>query len=156
MSALARILAGRTPPGVYRWESPADPVDVQHVVELAGWKFVHLDTWTVEDKDGFLDACATAFDFPDWFGRNLDALADSLSDVSGGAEDGVLVLWDGWSPLARHDRRVFDVVVDIFVGRVRSERADRFAVLVRGPGPDDSGLHAWAPVGQPSPSADGD
>ena len=82
-----------------------------------------------------------AFDFPDWFGRNLDALADSLSDVPWPpTAKACVVLWDGWSPLARHDRRVFDVVVDIFAGagRVRARRP--FAVLVRGPGPDDSGL----------------
>jgi RNAse (barnase) inhibitor barstar len=138
MSALARVLAGRTAPGVYRWDSAADVDDVRHAVEHAGWRFVHLDTWQVEDKAAFLAACAEAFEFPDWFGRNLDALADSLGDVRG--EGGVLVLWDGWSPIARHDRRVFDVVSDIFVGRVHFERGGRFAVLVRGPGPDDSGL----------------
>ena len=140
MSALARILGGRMVPGVYRWESAADVLDVRHAVEHAGWRFIHLDTWQVEDKAGFLQACQDAFEFPEWFGRNLDALSDSLSDVRSQDGEGVVVLWDGWSPLARHDRRVFDVVLDIFSGRVEFERGGRFAVLVRGPGPDDSGL----------------
>lgn len=139
MSALARILAGRVPPGVYRWESAADVDDIRHAVEHAGWRFIHLDTWAIEDKAAFLAACEVAFGFPSWFGRNLDALADSLSDVRAVDEEGVLVLWDGWSPLARHDRRVFDIVVGIFDGRVQFERGGRFAVLVRGAGPDDAG-----------------
>ena len=64
MTALARILAGRTPPGVYRWESAADTVDVRHAVEHRAWRFVHLDTWQVEDKAGFLEACRRPSAFP--------------------------------------------------------------------------------------------
>jgi len=140
VSGLAQILAGRRAPGVYRWESPADVVDVRHAVEHADWVFRYLDTWQVEDKAGFLDVCAEAFELPDWFGRNLDALADSLSDVRPGDRAGVVVLWDGWAPLARADRRVFDIVVDIFAGRVDLDRAGAFVVLMRGPGPQDTGL----------------
>ena len=50
-------------------------------------------------------------------------------------EAGVLVLWDGWGPIARADRRAFDVAVDVLSVRARSSRFGKFVVLMRGPGP---------------------
>ncbi|PXY27548.1 barstar family protein [Prauserella muralis] len=45
--------------------------------------FAHvLDGSTRPDKLGTLDAIAAALSFPDYFGRNLDALYDCLTDLS--------------------------------------------------------------------------
>ena len=137
MSGLARVLAGRIPPGVYHWTSAGEASDIRHAAEHANWRFLHLDTWTVEDKQHFLKACQHSFGFPDWFGHNFDALGDALTDVRPGDHEGVLVLWDGWGPLARADRRAFDVAVDVFGSRVDFERAGPFVVVLRGPGPAD-------------------
>jgi RNAse (barnase) inhibitor barstar len=138
MSGLARLLARHVPPGVYRWTSTQPSTDLQHTVEHAHWRCVILDTWGVDDKAGFLDACAESFRFPDWFGRNFDALADCLTDVRPGADQsGVVVVWQGWAPLARADRTAFDVAVDVFGSRVDDERGGDFAVILQGAGPDD-------------------
>jgi RNAse (barnase) inhibitor barstar len=137
MSGLAKLLSGRTQAGVYHWSSAGDPAQIAHSADAADWMFVHLDTWSVEDKAGFLLACKEAFDFPDWVGMNFDALGDALSDVRT-ERGGILVLWDGWSPLARADRRSFDVAVDVFAERVDFVRAGVFAVVLRGPGPTDT------------------
>jgi hypothetical protein len=137
MSGLAKLLAGRVDPGVYHWTSAADVGDVRHAVDHAHWHLVLLDTWGSDDKAGFMAACHDAFALPDWFGRNFDALADALADVRAPDDEvGVIVLWDGWGPLARAERRAFDVAVDVFSARVDDERAGPFAVLLRGPGPD--------------------
>ena len=106
MNGLARLLAGHTDPGVYHWTSAADARTVEHAAEHAGWRFVALDSWQVEDKSAFLDVCEEAFAFPEWVGHNFDALADALSDVRGPDGAGVVVLWEGWAPLARANRRV--------------------------------------------------
>lgn len=145
MSGLARLLAGHTEPGIYHWTSAADTRTVQHATERAGWRFVALDTWKVEDKAGFLDTCAQAFDFPDRVGHTFDALADALSDVRGPDGAGVVVLWDGWAPLARAHRGVFDVVLGVFANRVDLDRGGQFAVLLKGPGPSDTDLSELDP-----------
>jgi hypothetical protein len=137
MSGLAKLLAGHTQPGVYRWPTATSPGDVRHAVQHAGWHFISLDTWAVDDKSSFLDACEEAFAFPDWVAHNFDALGDALTDVKAPEDGGVVVLWDGWAPLARAARQVFDVAVTVFADRVDLERAGQFAVLLRGPGPDD-------------------
>ncbi len=133
MSGLAAVLAGRRPAGVYRWTTPVEVSDVQRSVERAEWRFVLLDTLTVDDKEGFLASAAAAFAFPDWFGHNWDAFGDCLADVE--SDTGTLVLWDGWSPLARANRQSFNVALDILDQRAASRRGGPFVVLMRGDGP---------------------
>lgn len=36
----------------------------------------------VSEKSAAISAIAAALDFPEWFGQNLDALYDSLTDLS--------------------------------------------------------------------------
>ncbi|MDX6283681.1 MAG: hypothetical protein QOH03_4752, partial [Kribbellaceae bacterium] len=100
MTELRTLLSDGLRPGVYRWHSKLTLDQVRRSVAKAGWNFVLLDTTSVHDKAGFLDVCATAFDLPRWFGRNWDALADSLGDRSTGEPE--VVLWDGWRELLDH------------------------------------------------------
>jgi hypothetical protein len=134
MSGLAKLLAGNVAPGVYRWSAPSDSATVQHAVERAGWRFIGLDTWQVEDKAGFLTACKGAFGI-DLSEHDFDGLCDALNDVEPGDATGIVVLWDGWAPFARADSFGFEVAVDVFDTRVDAERVGPFAVLLKGPGP---------------------
>jgi len=111
MTDLRALLTKGLRPGVYRWQSGQTTDDVRREVAAAGWDFVLLDTSDVHDKAGFLDLCATAFDFPRWFGRNWDALADCLSDRSTGAPE--VVLWTGLEHLLEHDHDTVDVALQI-------------------------------------------
>jgi RNAse (barnase) inhibitor barstar len=112
MTDLQTLLAKGLRPGVYRWQSDRTTDDVRADVVAAGWEFVLLDTSEIHDKTGFLDLCATAFDLPRWFGRNWDALADSLSDRSTGEPE--IVLWAGLRHLLEHDHDTVDVALQIF------------------------------------------
>lgn len=135
MSGLAAVLAGRLQPGVHEWHAAFPVEDVRHAVEHAGWRFAHVDGWTHQDKEAFLDAVAEALAFPDWFGHNFDALADCLSDVAGPEGAGTVLLWDGWGTLAREDRRAFDVALDVLRERTEESQRAAFTVLLRGEGP---------------------
>ncbi len=127
MSGLAAVLAGHRPSGVYRWHAAYDVAEVRHAVEGAHWRFAHLDGWAVDTAAGLHEGLAVALDLPDHYGRNLDALHDCLRDLT----TPTVLLWDGWSPLARADGRTFAVVTEIL-----REHADRLTVLLRGDGPD--------------------
>ena len=48
---------------------------------------------------------------------------------------GVVLLWDGWSPLARHDEQAFNVALSVLGGRAHADRGCKFAALLRGDGP---------------------
>jgi len=135
MSGLAALLAGHNQPDIYQWHNAFDVEDVKHAVVHAHWTFVHLDGWAVEDKTSFLKAVTAAFAFPDHLGESFDALSDSLAEVSAGDSEGIVMLWDGWGPLARADHQVFSVALTVLGGRVNAERGGKFAVLLRGEGP---------------------
>ncbi|MER5889089.1 barstar family protein [Streptomyces sp. NPDC001941] len=57
---------------------------------------VVLDLSGVADKAAFMERCASALDLPGWFGRNWDALADSLTDLP----RGTVVVVEGWQDYA--------------------------------------------------------
>ncbi len=135
MSGLAALLAGHHEPGLYRWQSGLHVEDIRHTVEHAGWRFFHVDGWPLEEKDEVIDAMAEAFGFPEWFGQNFDALSDSLGDVQAGDSAGVVFLWDGWGPFARHDEQAFSVTLSVLGGRAHADRGGKFAVVLRGEGP---------------------
>ncbi|NBE54400.1 barstar family protein [Streptomyces boluensis] len=50
----------------------------------------------VTDKAAFMERCARDLDLPGWFGRNWDALADSLTDLP----EGTLLVVRGWQQYA--------------------------------------------------------
>ncbi|SFP99273.1 Barstar (barnase inhibitor) [Amycolatopsis arida] len=55
------------------------------------------------DKMSTLDAIAAAFSFPDWFGRNLDALYDMLTDLSWLPTGEHVLIWVDADALKRAD-----------------------------------------------------
>jgi RNAse (barnase) inhibitor barstar len=131
LSGLAGLLAGHQPPGVYSWHAAFDVSDVRRSAEHGGALFGYVDGWTHQTKAEALDAFAEALAFPDWFGHNLDALADCLADVV----EPTVVLWDGWATLARAEPDVFAAILEI-LGDRSGAGAVAFSVLLRGDGPE--------------------
>lgn len=135
MSGLAALLAGHTRPDVYLWHNAAHVEDVAHAVEKAGWRFVYLDGWTTEDRATFLKSVSAAFELPDTDG-DFQGLTDGLQTVEAGDDHGIVLLWDGWSPLARADEASFTSALESFRSRVSDDGAGKLAVLLRGEGPE--------------------
>ena len=133
MSGLAALLAEHNPPSVYQWHSAAPVPDVQHAVEHAGWTFRYLDGWTVEDRATFLKAAGACLDLADC--ESAEELSSSLADIEIGGR-GLVMLWDGWSPLARSDNGVFEEVIEALRQRAHSAGAAKLAVILRGEGPE--------------------
>jgi hypothetical protein len=74
-----------------------------------------LDLSDVGDRQAFMDRCIADLRLPDWFGRNWDALADCLTDLSWWpAEGGGRRLHvRGWSRYAKALPREWRIVKDI-------------------------------------------
>ncbi|MEU6816402.1 barstar family protein [Streptomyces sp. NPDC046860] len=89
---------------------------------------VTLDLGGVHDKAGLMDRAARALDLPDWFGRNWDALLDSLSDTTvwppAAVERGLLVVVRNWEPFAESSPGEWRIAREVL-----SEAADRSAFL---------------------------
>ncbi|MGW0819382.1 barstar family protein [Streptomyces viridiviolaceus] len=103
----------------------------------AGRIVITLDLDGVTDKAGLMDRCARALGLPEWFGRNWDALADSLSDDTlwppGAVERGLLVVVRGWRAYAEARPEEWQVAEEVF-----AEATDRGAGLFVTLGPGGS------------------
>jgi RNAse (barnase) inhibitor barstar len=62
-----------------------------------------VDGETVRSKADALDAIGAALDFPAYYGRNLDALFDCLTDLSWLPEGEHVLVWSHHQTLAQHD-----------------------------------------------------
>ncbi|MGC9541006.1 barstar family protein [Streptomyces sp. UG1] len=83
---------------------------------------VTLDLDGVTDKAGLMDRCARDLELPDWFGRNWDALVDSLSDrtvwPAGAVERGLVVVVRNWQPYAKARPGEWGTAQDVFADAV--------------------------------------
>ncbi|MFC6090625.1 barstar family protein [Saccharothrix lopnurensis] len=85
--------------------------------------YLHRVRPGARDRRDAVAAIAEALDFPDWFGHNLDALYDSLTDLSWLPAGEHVLVWEGG------DAEVEAVVRDA-AARTR-EAGDRRLTLVR-------------------------
>lgn len=119
--------------GVFRAPARFDAERADAVAEAAGWAH-----WLVEGraatKDELLDAFAAGCRFPSWFGRNWDALADSLRDLDLPDGRGALV-WATAGPFAAAQPALWPTVRSILEGAVqfRREYGERLLVVCVGP-----------------------
>ncbi|GAA2776571.1 barstar family protein [Saccharopolyspora taberi] len=66
-----------------------------------------LDGSELASKRTALDGIAAVLDFPEWSGRNLDALYDCLTDLSWLPEGEHVLIWSGYQALADYDPKAY-------------------------------------------------
>ncbi len=81
----------------------------------AGWRIVRMRGGV--NKADVLSGLGGAFDFPSWYGRNLDALADCLTDLT----EPTVLIWAGWELLAVEDPDSWAAIMDVLRERVDAE-----------------------------------
>lgn len=116
-----------------------------------GYTIVHLDARRWATKADMHRDVASALDFPDYYGHNLDALNDCLRDVvayrygTTREATGLLIAFNGYHAFAEADRRCAAEVLDIIAGQARSAAliGHRMLCLVQS---DDPQI-AFEPVG---------
>jgi hypothetical protein len=141
VNRLAAVTDGTRPPGVYRWLSRAHTESVRRELTAAGWAVHLLDGRALTGASQVFDRCAQVLAFPSWFGRNWDAFADCLGDLSWLPAGGHVLLWDQYGVLARSDPKAWGMAHRVFTlsieERARAGLAPLY-VLLRGAGPIDS------------------
>jgi hypothetical protein len=84
-----------------------------------------------------------ALDFPDWYGANLDALFDCLSDPDWLESGGVVRLY-GLSPLSENDPEGWAELLDVFQSACAARIDDDSGTLKLLLDIDESSLPRWA------------
>jgi hypothetical protein len=121
MSKLLERLKDASRSGVYRTSSPGP---VLEVVPGSGIEVARIDP----RERPLFDAIGEALQFPDWFGRNWDALEDCLTDLSWRKAQGHVLLFESF---AQGDE--LGVLIDVLGAAAqfwRQRRRPFFAVFV--------------------------
>lgn len=92
---------------------------------------VHLvDGSAVRTKAAALDAIAAALSFPDWFGKNLDALYDCLRDLSWLPDGEHVLVWSHFDGLRDADAKAFHGIRAALRDAVAADRNTRTTLTV--------------------------
>jgi hypothetical protein len=133
MNAIASILTGVVPPGIYRLPLHQPAASLRGAIEQVGWRVFYLDGQAIHDKASFLTAAASAMSFPPYFGRNWDAFEECVTDLAWAPAPGYAVLYDHAVNLVTYDPAAWSTIYAIFQSAVEtwSARYTPFYLLVR-------------------------
>jgi hypothetical protein len=134
MSNLQRALKQQRPPGIYRFVSDASVDYMRDEAKNADWKFFVLNGSKIRDKQTFLEQIARVMKFPDYFGKNWDALNDCLTDLPRTSEKGFILLFESAEQFIKTSPKEWEVAVDILNTAIQfwKELNVPFYVLLRG------------------------
>lgn len=114
---LPGLFEGTVPPGAYRCDSVGPHLLMQ--ADAMGWVGAVIDLNGVTNKQEFMERCALGLELPDWFGRNWDALADCLTDLSWWGETrGYLLMTAGWPAFEARAPEEAATAADVFAAAV--------------------------------------
>jgi hypothetical protein len=113
-------------------------------LEQHGYHITRLDASRWQEDADLHRAVAETLDFPAYYGRNLDALRDCISDVIGheygwpAGTQGLVVTFTGYDAFARNRPRSAQFVLDILAeqARVALLFGERVMCLVQSDDPD--------------------
>lgn len=104
--------------------SDADGDQLVRELTSEGWRVCRLRRST--SKESFLREIAEALEFPSWFGHNLDALWDCLTDLT----EPTALVWTDWQPFAVHQRKDWSTLLGL-LGERAEERPSFSVHLLR-------------------------
>lgn len=104
----------------------------------AGLDIRKADLRQSQGKQGVLSELGHALRFPDWYGANLDALYDCLTDPDWYPTGGQLLLISGLARLQDADPDSLSALLDVFfaASEARREAGAPLWVLIDAPSPD--------------------
>lgn len=112
MDAIAKQLADAQQCGVYQLKRKVE--DIEHAARKAGLALFRIDAGNIRDKKGFVDEIAKTMHFPDYFGRNWDALNDCLTDLDWlPAKHGYVVVFENMEHFGANSQRGFSQTTEV-------------------------------------------
>jgi RNAse (barnase) inhibitor barstar len=129
--SLLKLLPNVERAGVYQSTITAD--EIVAAAKTLGLHVFKLDIASARGKSGILERFAKALRFPDYFGKNWDALNDCLSDLSWLDGKGWVLIVANGKAFAENYQGEFNVAIDILNRAVESwrEQGKPFWVLVQ-------------------------
>ena len=93
-------------------------LEVVSDIQRSGFRVFLLDGNGIIDRSSYLQAMNNLFEFGAHFGKNWDALADSLTDLPWGEDDRIVVLYSDCEKFAKHDPEAWAIAMEIWQSSV--------------------------------------
>lgn len=90
--------------------------DLQEAAQALGQHFLYANLSQAQSKQDVLDTIAQQFTFPTHFGKNFDALYDSMTDPlhKSGPQPGFVVVLEQIPAHAKFDKEAREQLLDVF------------------------------------------
>jgi RNAse (barnase) inhibitor barstar len=111
MNGLDEILSNLTLSGPYATGKPAAVLAA--LASARGYGVYAVDLAGIADEAALMARLQDALGFPEWFGRNWDALEDCLTDMSWSDHIGYVLLIRGGVQLRREQQPLLDTLIDV-------------------------------------------
>lgn len=92
---------------------------IEEICKRLTYKYIHINGKSIDNKNSLFKEIAIALEFPDYFGKNWDALTDCLRDLEWIPSSGYVVTFDNIGKLVKLAREEFQTFLEI-VGFVAS------------------------------------
>lgn len=126
-----RVLAEPSRSGVFWFPQGDAATAARH----AGLKVLAADLGQFRDRAGVLNELGRAWDFPDWYGANLDALHDCLTDPDWQPAAGYALVLSGLDKLNATNPDDFQTLIEVFrsAAEIRRANGTPFWILLDAP-----------------------
>lgn len=98
--------------GLYHLPASGQP-QFRKTAEQTQLRLLHADLAKHAELGGILGELGKALDFPDWYGANLDALHDCLTDPAWQGRHGTALLIDGLDSLHKKNPPAFSTLLEV-------------------------------------------
>jgi hypothetical protein len=107
-----------------------DRAAVRRAAAEAGFACFEVSLADCSQLDAVLARLGNGLDFPDWYGHNLDALKDCLTDLSWVAAAGYVLIIDHAGPFHLREPEDFAVLGDVFLAAIAEWRAQGYPMWI--------------------------
>ena len=115
--------------GIYHLPSPRFP-ELQHCAEQHQYRVRALNLTTHATLPSVLKAIGQQLAFPEWYGQNLDALFDCLTDPEVTPDTPTLLLINGLDALASHNPEGYAALLEVLTAVCDTRRQAGVALWV--------------------------
>ncbi len=132
MNTILDILQGEVAPNIHQISVDMTETELAELVKSHNCQVFYIDGRNINNKADLLTKIANVMNFPDYFGKNWDALQDCMTDLDCCEDYQYLIVYDYWQDFANNHPKDWQILNDIFLEAIAywEERQVLFNILL--------------------------
>lgn len=130
MNTILDILRGEVAPNIHQISVNMTETELAELATSHNCQLFYIDGRNINNKADFLVKIADVMNFPDYFGKNWDALQDCITDLDWSADFQYLIVYDHWQNFANNHPKDWQILNDIFLEAIAHWQAQKISLNV--------------------------